>query len=84
MAEQAASIGRVVHFVYGDQHYAAMITAVSSRMIAEAGPAVAVEGQTLIVFPPMERPFSTIARLDPAFAPGTWHWPEYVPAKESQ
>lgn len=79
MAEQMPSVGRVVHFVHGDQHCAAIITAVSSRLRGEDGSDT--EGQTLAVFLPMELPFSTVASHDAAFAPATWHWPEHVPAK---
>lgn len=75
---QVPSIGRVVHFVYGDQHYAAIITAVSSRLIEGEGEPQ--YGQTLFVMPPMDTPFSTVATLDESCAPATWHWPEYVPA----
>lgn len=79
MAEQVPSIGRVVHFVYGDQHHAAIITAVSSRLRGDDG--TDLEGQTLLVMPPMEQPYSTVAAHDAEFAPATWHWPEYVPAR---
>lgn len=79
MAEQVPSVGRVVHFMYGDEHYAAIITAQDSRLIeGEADP---VYGPTLTVFPPMDAPFTTVAALDPDCAPGTRHWPEFVPPK---
>ena len=81
MAEQVQSIGRVVHIVYGDQHYAAIITAVNSRLRGEDG--TDQEGQTLTVLPPMDPPFTTVAAFDVAGVPATWHWPEYVPAKGS-
>ncbi len=80
MSEQVPSVGRVVHFVYGGQHYAAIITAVSSRLFEEGGEPQ--YGQTLVVFPPMEPPFATVAEYDPAGADATWHWPEYVPPSE--
>lgn len=80
MAEQVPSIGRVVHFVHGDQHCAAIITAVSSRLRGSDGSDT--EGQTLTVFLPMEQPFTTVAEHDEAGAHATWHWPEYVPAKD--
>lgn len=77
MAEQVPSIGRVVHFVNGDKHVPAMIT--DPSFVAEEGQ----PGNTaLVVFPPMESPFSTIAFHDEFGAPATWHWPEYVPAKD--
>lgn len=75
MAEQVPSVGRVVHFVYGDKHVAALITD-PSFVVEEGQP-----GNTaLVVFPPMEPWFSTIAFHDESCAPATWHWPEYVPA----
>lgn len=77
MANQTPSVGRVVHFVHGDQHYAAIITAVYSREIQGDKPPV--YGQTLYVIPPMDQPFSTVAELNDACVPGTWHWPEYMP-----
>jgi hypothetical protein len=76
--QQVPSVGRVVHFVYGDQHCAAIITAAHSR---EIGPDGVTEGQTLTVFPPMDQPFTTVAVHDEAGAPATWHWPEFVPAR---
>jgi len=74
----APSVGRIVHFMYGDQHCAAIITARHSRMMDASENHQ--EGQTLCVFPPMEAPFSTIASYDPDAAPATWHWPEHVPS----
>lgn len=80
MAEQVPSVGRVVHFMYGDEHYAAIITVVSSRLRDEHD--LDISGQSLTVFPPMEPPFTTVAPFDANCAPATWHWPEYVPAKD--
>jgi hypothetical protein len=86
MAEQVPSVGRVVHFVHGDAHYAALITAQSSRADhwpeGPDGPMQRVVGQTLVVFPPMEPAFTTVASYDPDGAPATWHWLKCVPAKE--
>lgn len=76
MAEQVPSIGRVVHFVYGDRHVPAIITDPTFAK-AEFGPPSAA----LTVFPVGETPFTTVAEGDEACAPATWHWPEYVPAK---
>jgi len=70
----APSVGRIVHFMYGDQHYAAIITACHSDASEN------YQGsQTLYVLPPMNPPFLTGARYDPDAAPATWHWPEHVP-----
>ncbi len=80
--QQVPSIGRVVHFVYGGEHYAAIITAVSSRLIE--GDGEPQYGQTLVVFPPMDMSFTTVAALDPDCALATWHWPEYVPAVKAE
>ncbi len=73
MAEQVPSIGRVVHFMYGIEHFAAIIT----------HPLVNADEVALTVFPPNDAPFITNARYDAGCAPATWHWPEFVPAKES-
>lgn len=85
MSEQVPSIGRMVHFMYGDEHYAAIITAVSGRMVEHdpvTGDAkTVIEGQALTVFPPNDQPFTTIAALDPACSSATWHWPEFVPPR---
>lgn len=78
MPEQVPSIGGVVHFVHGDQHYAAIITAVHSRLIENEGDPQ--HGQTLFVMPPMDAPFSTVAEYSADCVPASWHWPEHVPA----
>ena len=78
MAEQVPSIGRVVHFVNGLQHQAAIITDPAPRL-PDGDPLFG--GQSLCVFPPNYESFTTIALHDEAGAPATWHWPEYVPAQ---
>lgn len=67
---QTPSIGRVVHFVNGDQHVPALITHPNFNEQGECA---------LTVFPVNEPPFTTVAAFDPNAVPGTWHWPEYVP-----
>jgi len=80
MAEQVPSIGRVVHYVHGDQHLPAIITDPAFLVYnVEEAPIVKV---ALTVFFPMDpQLMGTVADYDPAGAPNTWHWPEYVPAK---
>lgn len=73
---QVPSIGRVVHFVHGDRHCAALITD-PAPVLPEDDPLFG--GQSLVVFPPNVEPFTTIATFDAGGAPATWHWPEYVP-----
>lgn len=68
--QQVPSIGRVVHFVYGDQHLAAIITDPANGLTVH-----------LTVFPVGEPSFTTLAGYDPEGASATWHWPEYVPPK---
>jgi hypothetical protein len=81
MAKQVPSVGRVVHFVYGDKHLAAMITDPEFRII-DPGPSELAVGQALVVFPAMQPSFITVAAVSPSGEDGTWHWPEYVPAKD--
>jgi hypothetical protein len=78
MAEQVPSIGRVVHFVYGDVHCAAFITD-PAPVLPDGDPLSG--GQSLVVFPPNLESFTTIAVFSADAAPATWHWPEHVPAK---
>ena len=80
MAEQTPSIGRVVHFVYGDRHVPAIIIdpAFEVRRPEDEGGDETV--QSMFVFTTETGNFHTTARHDTAGAPGTWHWPEYVPA----
>ena len=68
--QQQPSVGRVVHFVNGDQHVPAIITDPANGLTVH-----------LTVFPVGEPPFTTLAGYDPNSATATWHWPEFVPAK---
>lgn len=81
MSEQVPSVGRIVHFMYGDVHVPAMLIdpAFQVRRPEDEGGDEVV--QYLFVFTAINGNFHTTARHDPAGAPGTWHWPEYVPAK---
>lgn len=73
MSEQQPSVGRIVHFVYGDNHVPAIITDPEHR-VRRSG----VTMQALTVFPVNEAPFTTCATHDEGGAPATWHWPERV------
>lgn len=75
MSEQQPSVGRIVHFVYGDKHCAAIITDPAFRVQTDSYDAIE---QALTVFPPNEAPFTTCATHDEGGAPATWHWPERV------
>lgn len=81
MAEQVPSIGRVVHYVYGEKHCAATITDPDYPVDRMEDDPHKGSYQALVVFVPMESPFTTVASFSAAGAPGTWHWPEYVPAR---
>lgn len=71
--KQTPSIGRVVHFVYGDKHVPALI--IDPAWASSEGQA---DSQALAVFTASDPPFTMIAQYDPDCAGGTWHWPEYV------
>lgn len=77
-AQQVPSVGRVVHFVYGDRHIPAIITDPAFQVQTDSYDTIE---QALTVFPVGETPFTTCAKQDEGGAPATWHWPEYVPAK---
>lgn len=90
MAEQVPSIGRVVHYVaYGTPggefpagaHRAAIITEVYATPTRENLDHVSTD-VGLCVLNPTGMYFQRRVPLDVAGqTPGTWHWPEYVPAK---
>lgn len=85
MAQQLPSISRDVHYVaYGTpggeyapgKHRAAKITDVP----ADVQPDSAV---SIVIFNPTGLFFAQNVPFDPTGqTPGTWHWPEYVPAKD--
>lgn len=90
MAEQVPSIGRVVHYVaYGTPggefpagaHRAAIITEVYATPTRENLDHVSTD-VGLCVLNPTGLFFHQRTPLDvTGQTPGTWHWPEYVPAK---
>lgn len=82
MAEQVPSIGRVVHFVDSGKHLPAIVVDPDYHIIEPAKNEAPIQ-QVLTVFPFFAAPYSVCAICDPNGAPGTWHWPEYVPAKET-
>lgn len=75
---QVPSVGRIVHFVHGSAHYAAIITAPDYTYPDPVG-GVDIQGDALTVFPPNEAPFTVVTNNDESGTSGTWHWPEYVP-----
>ncbi len=59
-------IGTVVHFVYGDTHHAAIVTALGEG-----------EAATLLCLPPNGLPYGQPdVPHDEAATPGTWHYIE--------
>lgn len=85
MPEQVPSVGRIVHFMYGGVHVPAIITDPDFLVKEDSKPDWT--GQALTVFLPNAAPFTTVAVHQDEVFPGTWnnatwHWPEYVPAKE--
>jgi hypothetical protein len=77
---QVPRVGRVVHFVYGNVHCAALITAVDFHVPDPIG-GVDIVGEALTVFPPNEAPFTVVT--SEGTSSGTWHWPEMVPPAQS-
>lgn len=72
--QQVPSVGRVVHYVLeGGKHAPALITEPDWHEGGE---------QSLTIFPPQSAPFWEVAPFDADMKPGTWHWPEFVPAKD--
>lgn len=76
MESQQPSVGRIVHFVNGDQHVPAIITD-PAFTIEHPGGDTGIT-QALTVFPVHGSPFTTTAEQDADCAPATWHWPERV------
>ncbi len=85
---QEPSVGRVVHYVaYGTPggeykagaHRAAIITEVF-----DGGPGIGIDSISLAILNPTGLFFTQrVAEDQTGQTPGTWHWPEYVPAKPS-
>ncbi len=77
---QVPSVGRMVHYVsYGSpnkefvpSHRAAVVTEVHN-------PGEPTSVLSLCVLNPTGMYFSVGIYYDETCAPGTWHWPEYVP-----
>ena len=91
MAEQVPSVGRVVHYVleagpHQGEHRAALIVQVwGDRPDSLVNLQVFVDGSNDYHRNDAEKPLTlwrTSKACDPAGAPGTYHWPEYVPAKD--
>ncbi|MDQ2995715.1 MAG: hypothetical protein M3R61_01475 [Chloroflexota bacterium] len=90
MAEHVPSVGRIVHYVaYGTPggefpagvHRAAIITEVYATPTPSNPDGVSTD-VGLVVLNPTGQFFNRHIQLDSTGqTPGTWHWPEYVPAK---
>ena len=85
MAEQVPSIGRVVHFVATNgAHVPADICAVNVSVEVFGGPDLAQHRVDLFVKDStMRRAYFEygVPMEATGHAVGSWHWPEYVPAK---
>lgn len=91
MAEQVPSVGRVVHYVaygtpngeYLPEHRAAIITEVYANPTQQDPDHLSTD-VGLCVLNPTGQFFNRRVPLDiTGKAGGSWHWPEYVPAKEA-
>ena len=66
MQKREPVISDTVHYVMGEQHFAAIITGLFPDGT-----------QGLVIFPPMGQPYSMSARFDQESKfPGTWHFVE--------
>ena len=80
--QQVPSIGRIVHFVVGFEHHAAIITDPAFEDYGVDGNDDVRIMQSLTVFSPNEHPYFTAAIQDEDTKnAATWHFPEYVPAR---
>jgi hypothetical protein len=79
MAQQVPSVGRIVHFMHGDIHVPAIMVEPGYALI-EPGPSEIPVQDVLVVFTRTEHPFMAFAVRDDACTPGSWHWPEFIPA----
>jgi hypothetical protein len=74
MSDQFPSIGRIVHYVgTNGKHYPADICAVRRKNMVD----LFVKDSTRRV-----AEFEYEVLYSTGHEPGTWHWPEYVPARE--
>lgn len=88
MPEQVPSVGRIVHYVleagpHQGEHRPAIIVQVWSD--SSVNLQVFVDGSNDYFRNQGPEPLTlwrTSKHPDPAFTPGTWHWPEYVAAKD--
>ncbi len=73
MAEQVPSVGRVVHYIdTNGKHYPATVVDVYEF----------AEGQySLVLFAMIPPKADFIPDVHQGTGVGSWHWPEYVPAK---
>lgn len=85
MPKQVPSVGRVVHYVAygtpGGEFPAGVCRAAIITQVTDPGSADSAMCD-LAVFNPSGMFFNLCPEDQETKAPGSWHWPEYVPAKE--
>ncbi len=81
MSKQVPSIGRIVHYVAfgtpGGEYQAGACRAAIITAVPDESHLV-----SLCILNPTGMFFNEEVRFSPDNAPGTWHWPEYVPPRE--
>ena len=76
MGSLIPSVGRVVHFCYGDRHVPALIIDPNPANPDGLPGTDVIEIQVFTGFEAGH--FPTLAPYDASGVPASWHWPEYV------
>lgn len=86
MAQQVPSVGRIVHYVaFGSPGGKFPVGACRAAIVTQITDPGSAHGAMLdlAVFNPAGMYFVLCPEDQDGKEPGSWHWPEYVPAKDS-